>query len=63
MADDIPWVADDIRLHRTPEQRAHFMALSRGELERRRVPWALVSGDADQRFETAVAAIANAGIA
>jgi NadR type nicotinamide-nucleotide adenylyltransferase len=63
MADDIPWVDDGIRLHRTPEARARFMALSRAELERRAVPWVLVAGDAEQRFNAAVAAIASAGLA
>lgn len=63
MADDIPWVVDGIRLHSAAEDRTRFMALSRAELERRSVPWALVSGDAEQRFAAAVAAIANAGIA
>ncbi|MBL8647327.1 MAG: ATP-binding protein [Sphingosinicella sp.] len=63
MADDIPWVDDGVRLHRTPQARARFMDLSRAELERRLVPWVLVSGDAEQRFAAAVAAIASAGIA
>ncbi|MBB4632463.1 NadR type nicotinamide-nucleotide adenylyltransferase [Sphingosinicella soli] len=63
MADDIPWVDDGVRLHKSPEARARFMALSRAELERRGVPWVLISGDAEQRFAAAVAAIASAGIA
>lgn len=63
MADDIPWADDSIRLHRTPEARARFMALSRAELERRAVPWVLIAGDAEQRFNAAVAAIASAGLA
>ena len=62
-ADDMPWTDDGIRLHRTAEERARFMALSRAELERRSVPWVPISGDAEQRFAAAVAAIASAGIA
>ncbi len=63
MADDLPWVDDGIRLHRTPEERARFMALSRAELERRGVRWVPISGDAETRFAAAVRAISEAGIA
>ena len=63
MADDLPWVDDGVRLHRTPEDRARFMALSRAELERRRVRWVLISGDVETRFADAVRAISEAGIA
>ncbi len=61
--DDLPWVDDGVRLHRTPEERARFMALSRDELERRGVPWTPISGDGEARFTAAVAAIAAAGLA
>jgi NadR type nicotinamide-nucleotide adenylyltransferase len=54
---DLPWVADGTRMFGTPELRAKFFALSKAELERRGVPWALVSGEGDARFAQAVAAI------
>ena len=41
----------------TPELRARFFELSKAELERRGLPWALVSGEGEARFANAVAAI------
>jgi NadR type nicotinamide-nucleotide adenylyltransferase len=54
---DLPWVADGTRMFGTPELRAKFFALSKAELERRGVPWALISGEGGARFAHAVAAI------
>ncbi|MBC9032466.1 ATP-binding protein [Sphingomonas sp. JC676] len=54
---DLPWVPDGTRMFGTPELRAKFFALSKAELDRRGVPWALVSGEGDARFARAVAAI------
>jgi NadR type nicotinamide-nucleotide adenylyltransferase len=59
MADDIPWVDDGLRLHRTAAERARFMALSRAELDRRSVRYVRIGGDADARFAAALAAIAS----
>lgn len=54
---DLPWVADGTRLFGTAEVRRRFFDLSRAELERRGVPWALVQGQGDDRANAAMAAI------
>lgn len=54
---DLPWVADGTRMFGSVEERGWFFELSRVELERRGVRWALVSGSGEARFENAVAAI------
>lgn len=38
---------------------ARFFALSRAELERRAVPYAVISGSGETRFENALTAIAQ----
>ena len=45
------------RMFGSARRRRRFFDLSKAELERRGVPWALVSGDGDARFANAVAAI------
>lgn len=57
---DLPWVADGTRLFGTPALRRRFFDLSRAELERRGVRWALVQGEGEARFAAAVAAIESA---
>ncbi|MGH6780494.1 MAG: AAA family ATPase [Sphingomonadaceae bacterium] len=54
---DLPWVADGTRLFGDPADRERFMALSRAELDRRGLRWALVSGTGEDRFANALAAI------
>lgn len=54
---DLPWVADGTRMFGTPEQRQRFFDLSRAELERRKVRWALVQGEGEARWKSALAAI------
>jgi NadR type nicotinamide-nucleotide adenylyltransferase len=54
---DLPWIADGTRMFGTAEARRRFFDLSRAELERRGVRWALVGGQGDARFDAAVAAI------
>ena len=54
---DMPWRPDGTRMFGTPEQRRKFFDLSRAELDRRGVRWALVSGQDDARFASALAAI------
>jgi NadR type nicotinamide-nucleotide adenylyltransferase len=54
---DVPWVDDGTRFFGEPEVRQKFFDLSKAELERRRVPWALISGQGDARLENAIAAI------
>ena len=57
---DLPWVDDGLRIYGDTEARARFFALSRAELDRRRVPYAVISGSGTARFENALAAIAQA---
>ncbi|RYY29452.1 MAG: N-acetylglucosamine-6-phosphate isomerase [Sphingomonadales bacterium] len=54
---DLPWIEDGTRMFGTPELRAKFFDLSKAELERRGVPWVLIGGAGEARFESAVAAI------
>jgi NadR type nicotinamide-nucleotide adenylyltransferase len=52
---DLPWTPDPVRDR--GHLRAELHALFRDAVERSRVPFVVVSGDADQRFATARAAI------
>ena len=54
---DLPWVEDGTRLFGTVELRRKFFDLSKAELERRGVRWALVRGQGIARFASAVGAI------
>ena len=54
---DLPWVDDGTRMFGAPERRQRFFDLSRAELERRGVRWALVGGDDSRRYLNALAAI------
>lgn len=60
---DLPWIDDGTRLFGTTDARKRFFDLSRAELERRGVPWALVTGHGEARFQSALTAIAAAGLA
>lgn len=57
---DLPWVADGTRMFGSDEARRRFFELSRAELERRGVPWALVSGAGEARWESVLRAINGA---
>lgn len=57
---DLPWVDDGTRMFGTDEARRRFFDLSRRELERRGVPWALVGGEGSRRYLNALAAIDRA---
>ncbi|SFR86308.1 AAA family ATPase [Sphingomonas jatrophae] len=60
---DIPWVDDGTRMFGAPAERSRFFELSRAELERRGVRWALISGPAaETRLAGALAAIEAAGL-
>ncbi|MBY8826079.1 AAA family ATPase [Sphingomonas colocasiae] len=59
---DLPWRDDGTRLFGAPADRARFLEVSRAELERRGVRWAIVDGEGEARFEAALAAIAEAGL-
>lgn len=54
---DLPWEDDGTRFFGTDERRRRFFDLSRAELDRRGVPWAMVSGSGSQRFLSALDAI------
>jgi len=57
---DLPWVADGTRLFGTPEARQRFFDVSKAELNRRGVRWALVSGQGEARWESALRAVDEA---
>ena len=57
---DLPWVADGTRMFGSEELRRKFFDLSRAELERRGLPWALVGGQGNARFDNAMKAIGEA---
>lgn len=54
---DLPWVEDGTRMFGTLEKRQRFFDLSKAELERRGVRWAMVSGQGKDRYATALRAI------
>jgi nicotinamide riboside kinase len=54
---DLPWVEDGTRMFGTKGERRRFFDLSKRELERRGVRWALVSGQGPQRYFSALKAI------
>lgn len=54
---DLPWEADGTRMFGTPELRQTFFDLSKAELERRGVRWALVNGVGEARWERVLRAV------
>ena len=60
---DLPWIEDGTRMFGTVAARRKFFDLSRVELERRGVRWALVGGQGEARFDNALSAIRAAGLA
>lgn len=58
---DMPWVDDGTRFFGEPHQRQRFFDLSRAELERRALPYRVISGAPDERLARSIAAIAEAG--
>lgn len=54
---DLPWIEDGTRMFGTVDSRQRFFDLSKAELIRRGVRWALVSGQGEARFRSALAAI------
>jgi NadR type nicotinamide-nucleotide adenylyltransferase len=57
---DLPWEDDGTRMFGSDAARRRFFELSRAELKRRGVPWALVSGTDSRRYLNALAAIERA---
>ncbi len=54
---DVPWRDDGTRYFPDPRDRARFFALCRAELERRSLPFVILSGPWEHRLEAAAAAI------
>ena len=54
---DFPWQDDGTRYFPDPRDRQRFFALCRAELERRGLPFVVLSGSERERLETAVATI------
>lgn len=54
---DLPWVDDGTRMFGTTEARQRFFDLSKAELERRGVRWALVSGAGEDRWRSVLAGL------
>lgn len=54
---DLPWVEDGTRMFGRKAQRQRFFDLSKAELERRGVPWRLVSGVGEARWDNVVRAV------
>ncbi len=59
---DLPWIDDGTRMFGGTEARHRFFELSKAELERRGVRWALVSGQGEARLACALDAITAAGL-
>ncbi len=55
---DLPFVDDGLRVYAGAEERRHFFALCKAELDNRGVPYALIQGEGDARFGAALDAIA-----
>lgn len=60
---DLPWEADGTRMFGDAASRQRFFDLSKAELTRRAVRWAIVSGTGEQRYLNALAAIRRAAAA
>jgi len=60
---DLPWQEDGTRLFGSDLARRQFMDVALAELDRRKLPWAWVEGDGDERLESALAAVKAAGLA
>ena len=59
---DMPWVDDGTRFFGDDGRRRRFFDLSRAELERRGLPYAVIGGPPEERFDRAIAAIDAAGL-
>ena len=60
---DLPWQEDGTRLFGSDLARRQFMDVAIGELERRKLRWAWVTGDGNERLDNALAAIQAADLA
>lgn len=57
---DLPWREDGTRMFGSADARRRFFDVSRDELERRGVRWALIGGEGEARLAAALAAIRTA---
>lgn len=57
---DLPWEADPQREH--PHMRKELFMLYQNELEKRKAPYAIVSGLGDQRLRNAIGAMKDHGL-
>ncbi|MBB5987338.1 AAA family ATPase [Sphingobium lignivorans] len=60
---DLPWIGDEVRMFPEAADQRRFFALCEAELVRRALPYVRISGDGEQRFARAVAAVDAAGLA
>ena len=51
---DLPFIDDGLRVYSASADRQHFFNLCKAELETRGVTWALVQGEGDARFQSAL---------
>ena len=54
---DLPWIADELREYPDEEPRRELYHIYKDLLINQSVPWIDISGDYDQRLQTAVAAV------
>jgi NadR type nicotinamide-nucleotide adenylyltransferase len=59
---DLPWHEDGTRLFGSDSARRQFMDVTIGELDRRGLRWASVTGEGDARLQSALGAIEAAGL-
>jgi len=59
---DMPWIDDGTRFFGEENRRRLFFDLSRAELERRGLAYRIIGGSPEERFEQAIAAIAEADL-
>ncbi|MBT2186754.1 AAA family ATPase [Sphingobium sp. H33] len=60
---DLPWIGDDVRMFPDRGDQERFFALCRAELDRRHLPYVLISGGEAERFAGACDTIKRAGLA
>ncbi|MGJ3646965.1 AAA family ATPase [Sphingomonas sp. GlSt437] len=60
---DLPWVDDGTRMFGSEAERRRFFDLSKAELNRRGVAWTLVGGAGEDRFDHALTALHELGVA
>jgi len=59
---DLPWVKDDLREYPDLENRERLYNIYKDIMINQSVPWVDISGDTDERFERAVAAVEQRAI-